>query len=348
MHAYRLVQWQHPPELVEVRDPEPGPGEVVVRVGGAGVCHSDLHLIHDFPAGALPFDPPFTLGHENAGWVDAVGVGVTGLDIDQPVAVYGCWGCGRCGRCRQGMENYCDRQAEIATLGGGLGRDGGMAPKLLVPDARLLIPLDRLEPADAAPLTDAALTPYHAIKRSLERMGPGTSTVVIGVGGLGHLAVELLKVMTATEIVAVDARPEALVTSGELGADHAVTAGPDAADAVADATKGRGADVVLDFVGTDDTLALAVGVSRSLSHVTLVGIGGGSHQFGFFTSPYEVSFATTYWGSSVELMDVIALAEAGRIHPRTHRFGFDRVADAYHALEAGTVDGRAVVVPVVP
>ncbi len=345
MLAYRLTQWQHAPELVEVPDPEPGPGEVVVRIGGAGVCHSDLHLIHDFTPGALPFDPPFTLGHENAGWVDAMGVGVRGVDIEQPVAVYGPWGCGRCVRCRQGMENYCERQAEIGLLGGGLGRDGGMASKMLVPDARLLLPLDQLAPADAAPLTDAALTPYHAIKRSLGQMGPGSSTVVIGVGGLGHMAIQLLAAMTATSVIAVDARPEALQRAIDDGADRAVAAGDDAAEAVLDATRGKGADVVLDFVGTDDTLALAVGVARSLTHVTLVGIGGGTHQFGFFTSPYEVSFATTYWGSTVELMEVLALAEAGHIRPHTTTFALDDVVTAYHALETGTIDGRAVVVP---
>jgi propanol-preferring alcohol dehydrogenase len=345
MLAYRLVGWQEPPVLVEVPDPEPGPGQVVVRIGGAGVCHSDLHLIHDFAPGTLPFDPPFTLGHENAGWVDAVGSGVVGLDVGQPVAVYGPWGCGRCHRCRQGMENYCERQTELRVMGGGLGLDGGMAEKLLVPDPRLVLPLEDLHPADAAPLTDAALTPYHAIKRSLPAMGPGTSTVVIGVGGLGHLAVQLLAAMTATRIVAVDGRPEALVLAHDAGACRAVAAGPDAAAAVRDATHGRGADVVLDFVGTADTLALAVACARSLSHVTLVGIGGGTHQFGFFTAPYEVAFATTYWGSTVELLEVLALAEAGRIRPRTTRYPLADVASAYHQLESGAVDGRAVVIP---
>jgi propanol-preferring alcohol dehydrogenase len=151
--------------------------------------------------------------------------------------------------------------------------------------------------------------------------------------------------MTATKVIAVDARPEALALAKEAGAARAVAAGPDAGDALAHALHGRGADVVLDFVGNDETLAVAVTVARSLSHITLVGIGGGTHQFGFFTSPYEVSFATTYWGSSVELMEVLALAEAGHLHPATTRFTFDRVADAYQALQTGSVTGRAVVVP---
>jgi propanol-preferring alcohol dehydrogenase len=138
MRALRLPAWKHEPEVAEITDPEPGPGEVVIRVGGAGACHSDLHLMHDFEPGVLSWGPPFTLGHENAGWVDAIGAGVKGLEIGEPMAVYGPWGCGRCYRCRQGMENYCERQAEIGPAGGGLGLDGGMAPKMLVPSARLL------------------------------------------------------------------------------------------------------------------------------------------------------------------------------------------------------------------
>jgi propanol-preferring alcohol dehydrogenase len=345
MHAYQLIQLQQAPEVRDLAEPEPGPGQVVVRIGGAGVCHSDLHLIHDFPPGALPIDLPFTLGHENAGWVHALGAGVTGLEVGEPVAVYGPWGCGRCTRCRLGMENYCERQAEIRGFGGGLGFDGGMAPYMLVPDARLLVPIGDLDPVDAAPLTDAGLTPYHAVRRSLPKLVAGSRAVVIGVGGLGHMGVQILAATTPAEIIAVDRDPDALALATAGGAHHVVQAGPDAADAVRDATKGKGADVVLDFVGSDDSLTLAVAASRSLGDVTLVGIAGGSIPFSFFSGPYEVSFATTYWGSVTELMEVIALAQQGRISATVQRFGLDNVADAYAALHAGAVRGRAVVVP---
>ena len=173
MRALQLTAWQHDPELRDVAEPEPGPGEVVVRIGGAGVCHSDLHLLYEFPPELLPYRPPFTLGHENAGWVEALGAGVTGLEVGEPVAVYGAWGCGHCVRCRQGMENYCVNQAQLACAGGGLGCDGGMAPLMLVPSARLVVPLGDLDPTQAAPLTDAGLTPYHAIRRSLPKLLPG-------------------------------------------------------------------------------------------------------------------------------------------------------------------------------
>jgi alcohol dehydrogenase, propanol-preferring len=345
MKALQIPAWKSAPELREVPEPTPGPGQVVVRVGGAGACHSDLHLLHDFEGTELPWGPPFTLGHENAGWVEAVGAGVDRLEPGQPVAVYGAWGCGRCHRCRMGMENYCERQAEIGAAGGGLGLDGGMAPLLLVPSDRLLVPLDTLDPVDAAPLTDAGLTPYHAVKRSLPLLVPGSFAVAIGVGGLGHLAVQILSACSAATVIAVDQKQEALDLAASCGADHTVMSGPDAAAATTELTKGKGADVVLDFVGVDDTMALAVAVSRSLGHVTIVGIGGGSYPFGFFTVPYEVSVATTYWGSITELMEVVALAERGLLKPHVQRYTLDQGPQVYEELAAGRIQGRAVVVP---
>jgi propanol-preferring alcohol dehydrogenase len=341
----QLTSWKHEPEFRDAPEPEAGPGQVVVRVGGAGACHSDLHLMHDFDVGMLPWGPPFTLGHENAGWVHATGAGVRGLEVGEPVAVYGPWGCGRCHRCRQGMENYCMRQAEIGVLGGGLGLDGGMAPFLLVPDARLLVPLGELDPVEAAPLTDAGLTPYHAIKRSLPVLVPGSTAVVVGAGGLGHMAVQMLRHLTPANLVVVDQRQEAVSLALDLGADHGVVAGAEAATQILDLTGGVGADVVLDLVGVDDTLALAAAVTRPLGHLTIVGIGGGSLAVSFFGIPYEVSVATTYWGSLPELMEVIALAAAGHVRARVERFTLEDAPRAYEMMREGTLDGRAVVVP---
>ncbi|WP_396451279.1 NAD(P)-dependent alcohol dehydrogenase [Actinomadura sp.] len=348
MRALRLLGWKSEPELVEVAEPEPGPGQVVVKVGGAGACHSDLHLMRDFEGGALPWGPPFTLGHENAGWVHAVGDGVRGLGTGQPVAVYGPWGCGICGRCRVGTENYCENPAEapVPGGGGGLGLDGGMAEFLLVPSARFLFPLpDGLDPVAAAPLADAGLTPYHAVRRSWPKLPPGTSAVVIGTGGLGHLAVQILKATTAARVIAVDTREEARRHAVENGADLALPSDDATADAVRDATGGRGADVVLDFVGVDATLATAAASARMLGDVTIVGIGGGTLPVSFFSVPYEVSLQTTYWGTRPELAEVLDMGARGLLRPDVTEFPLDRAMDAYRDMEAGRLTGRAVIVP---
>lgn len=345
MQALQLTQWQHDAELREVAQPDPGPGEVLVRIGGAGACHSDLHLMHDFVDGIVPWGPPFTIGHENAGWVEATGPGVTGLEVGAPVAVYGPWGCGRCHRCRRGMENYCERQVELSKAGGGLGYDGGMAPYMLVPQSRWLVPIGDLDPVAAAPLTDAGLTPYHAIARSRELLLPGSVTLVIGAGGLGHMAVQILAATTPTTIVVVDRSADALAHAARVGAHHTVLAGESAAAEVMELSGGRGVDVTIDLVGSDDTLALGAAATRSLGHLTIVGIGGGTLPIGFFSIAYEVSVATTYWGSLPELMEVLALAESGRIAADVERFDLGEAPTAYQKLAAGELSGRAVIVP---
>ncbi|MGW0503912.1 NAD(P)-dependent alcohol dehydrogenase [Micromonospora sp. NPDC003241] len=348
MRALRLPAWKSDPELVEIDEPTPGPGQVVVKIGGAGACHSDLHLMHDFDSGTLPWGPPFVLGHENAGWVHALGAGVTGLEVGQPVAVYGPWGCGVCARCRVGADNYCENTAAapVPGGGGGLGLDGGMAEYELVPAARHVVPLpDGLDPVQAAPLTDAGLTPYHAIRRSWPKLVPGSTAVVIGVGGLGHVGVQILKATTATRVVAVDTRDEALRLAQECGADLTLRSGAGTADEIRTLTGGRGADVVLDFVGADPTLKLAVSVVRTVGDLTVVGIGGGSLTISYFTVPYEASVQTTYWGSRPELIEVLDLGARGLVRPKITTFGLDDAMDAYRRMQDGTLEGRAVIVP---
>jgi alcohol dehydrogenase, propanol-preferring len=325
--------------------PEPGPGEVLVKVGGAGACHSDLHLL-EYPPGVLPVDPPFTLGHENAGWVAATGSGVEGLAAGDAVAVHGAWGCGRCRACRESKENYCERQAEIGAFGGGLGRDGGMAEYLLVPSPRLLLPLGDLDPGDAAPLTDAALTPYHAIKRALPVLGPGSSAVVIGVGGLGHMAVQILRALTASRIVAVDVDAEQLRIAREVGADVGLSPGEATAGEIRELTRGLGAELVLDIVGSEQTLALAASVARIEGRVTVLGLGRGVLRWrAAVTLPWACDLSATYWGSAVELAEVLELARAGRIRAHVQRFALDEAGAAYAAMREGRLRGRAVICP---
>jgi len=221
-----------------------------------------------------------------------------------------------------------------------------MAEFMLVPSARLLVALpEGLDPVSAAPLTDAGLTPYHAVRRSWHKLAPGTTAVVIGVGGLGHLAIEILKATTAARVIAVDTRDEALALATTCGADLTIAPNPDLSDEIRAATGGRGADVVLDFVGSESTLALGAAATRMLGDFTIVGIAGGTLPVSFFSVPYEVSIQTTYWGSRPELLEVLDLGARGLVRPKVTTFNLDTAMDAYTAMEAGRLEGRAVVVP---
>lgn len=342
MLAYQVVDYEADPELREVPVPEPGPGEVLLRIGGAGACHSDLHVME----GRLGGELPFTLGHENAGWVAALGAGVDGLDVDDAVAVYGVWGCGRCRPCRLGEENHCERATPRRAHGGGLGGPhGGMAEYMLVPKARWLVPIGDLDPALAAPLTDAALTPYSAIRHALGVLHPGATAVVIGAGGgLGHLAVQILRALTACRIVGIDTAPEKLALATGSGCDQALAADADPAAALEELTRGVGAHLVLDLVGSDATIALAAELCAADGEVALIGLGGGSIQLRFGLLRYGARIRTPFWGSAVELIDVLRLAADGRLRPAVERFPLARAGDAYARLRDGQLAGRAVIV----
>jgi alcohol dehydrogenase, propanol-preferring len=338
MRAVQLVAWEQPAVLRDVPKPAPGPGEVLLEVRAAGLCHSDLHLM-EWPAGRLPYELPFTLGHEVAGVVAAVGPGTHGVDVGEPVLVYGPWGCGCCPRCARGEEHLCERGRRRAG-GCGLGRDGGLADYLVVPSARLLVPLDDVDPILAAPLADAALTPYHAIKRALP-LPPGAVALVIGVGGLGHVAIQLLRALTPCRVVAVDRRPEALTAATAAGASAVFDADVSARDI------GR-AELVLDFVGVDATLELAAGCVAPGGHVSIVGVGGGAFPMRFGAVPSETSVIFSNWGTRSELAEVVSLARAGMIELDVETVPLEGVPAAYERLAAGRVTGRVVAIPGLP
>ncbi len=344
MRALQLKTFQSDAELVELPDPEAGPGQVVVKVGGAGACHSDLHVMHEFQAGMAPWGPPFVIGHENAGWVHEVGPGVRGVEQGEAVAVYGLHGCGRCKPCAAGAENFCIHGLE-GPPGIGFGIDGGMAEYLLIDDPRRLVPIGDLDPVDAAPLTDAGLTPYRAVKRVVPKLTPGSYAVVIGVGGLGHLAVQILDALTPATIIAVDTRDSALDLARKVGASETVRSGTDTSSEVIDATRGAKADVVLDFVGAEATIALGASVVRPAGELMIIGAAGGSVSWNFYTLPYEVNLTTSFWGTLPELHEVIAMAERGAIKAHVQRFSLEDGMQAYELMEKGELSGRAVIVP---
>ncbi|WP_283138263.1 NAD(P)-dependent alcohol dehydrogenase [Rhizohabitans arisaemae] len=343
MRAIQLHRAESLPEIREVAVPEPEAGQVLVKVAGAGVCHSDLHIMET--PGAMGRPLPFTLGHECTGWVAAMGPGVTGLSAGEPVAVYAAWGCGLCRHCAQGRENYCTRLDELGIEQPGLGRDGAMADYMIVDSPRHLVPLGDLDPVDSAPLTDAALTPYHAIKRSLGKLWAGSTAVVIGVGGLGHMAVQILRAITPAQVIALDIAEEKLELAKASGAHLAMRADPGAVEEIRAVTGGLGAQLVLDFVGASTTVELAVPLCAIDGDLTLIGIGAGVVPVGFGTTNYAVNVATPYWGTRPELIEVLDLARRGAIKVRVERFPLGEALHVYDLLGRGKINGRAVLVP---
>jgi alcohol dehydrogenase, propanol-preferring len=339
---YRTVGAE--PEVVDVPEPEPGPGQILVRVTAAGVCHSDVAVM-SWPAEQLYFPLPLTLGHEGAGTVAALGSGVTGLEPGESVAVYGPWGCGLCRSCAQGKENYCLEAQRLGIFPPGLGAPGAIAEYLLVDDKRHLLPLGDLDPVTTVPLTDAGLTPYHAIKGALPRLRPGSTAVVIGAGGLGHVAIQLLRALSPARVVALDLNEHKLGLAAEVGAHETLISDAGAAQKVKRMTGGHGADAVFDFVGAAPTVATATACAGMEAEVVIVGIGGGAATVGFGATPYDCAVRAPYWGSRGELIEVFELARAGVVEVHVERFGIDDAPEAYRRLHAGTINGRAVILP---
>ncbi|MFD4596936.1 NAD(P)-dependent alcohol dehydrogenase [Streptomyces sp. NPDC058464] len=347
--AVRLTRWGGPAVLTELPRPVPTGEEVLVRVEAAGLCRSDLHVI-DSPPGGLPYRIPFTLGHEVAGRVAARGPRAVGPAVGERVVVYGPWGCGRCAHCASGAENYCDRRTaldqELTGTGAGLGRDGGMADTLLVPSGRLLVPVGDLDAVRAAPLTDAGLTAYHAVTAVGHSLSDGASVVVLGVGGLGHLAVQILRATTTAHVLAVDVRQEALALADACGAHFGTLPRPDTAQVLRARTSGAGAAAVLDFVGSRSSLELAVAVLRAGGELAVVGSGGGEltvRKPGVLPPGTRISLP--FWGTVPELERVVALAREGSVRVEVERYGLSSALEAFERLRAGAVRGRAVVVP---
>jgi propanol-preferring alcohol dehydrogenase len=317
---------------------------VVVKVAGSGLCHTDFTVIAR-PAGFWTENPPpFTLGHEIAGWVEEVGTGVSNVRPGDAVAVNPNWAtCGHCHMCRSGEENHCLYQKAIRAPG--VGYDGGHAPYVLVPEARFLVPIADLDPVQAAPLTDAGITTYSAIKPALLGIWPGSTTVVIGVGGLGLFAVQFLRQLTGARVVAVDSTDARLKLAREYGADDVVSSGPDAATQIRELTGGVGAVFVLDCVGVNATLATGVAALAWRGRLTMVGAGGGSTPFDFFKVPPGAQLTTSLNGGSIALMEVVGMAAQGRLKILVDRYPLSAAKQAYDDFEHGRLVGRAVLMP---
>jgi len=344
MRAYRMTGWATPPRPVEVAIPAPGPGQVLVRVAGCGLCRSDLAM-RRIPRSAgeqLGWRMPYTLGHETAGRVAALGAGVAGLAEGDAVALAASASCGTCWHCLRGLDNSCPR----ALAGRGYGRDGGLADYVLVEERRSLLKLGTLEPRQAGPLTDAGATAYHAVRRALARVVPGGTAVVLGAGGLGAFAVQFLRVLTGARVVAVDTNPQRLHYAKSVGAHEGlVGVGESTVVELRAVTGRRGADVVLDFVGTDATIAAGVASVRPGGAFALIGSAGGRLNKAWFGGLPRDGEVYTFQGATLaDAQEVIALAGAGLIRNDVEEFPFAAIDDAYARLAAGTLGGRAVIV----
>ncbi len=344
MPAWRLVAFGKPAQLQEVPVPRPAAGEVLIRVGGNGLCHSDVGMM-DPRAAALPFpwQLPFTLGHEIAGWVEETGAGVSGWSRGQPVILVSPHSDGTCAYCRAGADNNC----EAGYAGRGYGRDGGLAPFVLIGSARPLLALKNLDPRTAGPLADAGATSYHAVRRVLPRLSPAATAVVIGAGGLGSFAIQLLRTLSPARVVAVDVSPARLEYARRLGAHEALTGVQASTPAdLKGLTGGRGAEVVLDFVGIDATISAGLAATRPLGAYGLIGAGMGRPEQPWFHLLPKDGEVFCFTGSTIaDLRAVVALAEAGRLVNDTERFAFSDVPRAYQRLDEGELTGRAVVTP---
>ena len=346
MKAVRLVG-PHTMELQDVPVPDVGPDEVLVRVAGAGLCHSDLHVLH------MGEEWPFfgnTVGHEGAGRVERIGSDVEGLEPGDAVLVSVIWACGRCRACVEGRDNACEvngSRLQFPTTPG-LGPDGAMAEYMVV-KARHLDAIGDLDPVAAAPLADAGVTPLHAVNSASAHLTPGSTAVLIGVGGLGHLGLQILKATTAARIVAVDNDEAKLELARDLGADVVLTSDAEAAQKILDLTSGYGADAVFDFVGVQPTVDLATAVIAPEGALRFVGLGGGSFVYasGPDTSslPWGVNVQRSYGGTRADQLQVIALAQQGRLAVEVQRYPLADFQRAFDDLEAGRVTGRAVLVP---
>lgn len=295
--------------------PEPRGEEVLVHVRGVGVCHSDLHILEeeDRPR-------PLVLGHEIAGDADDVG----------EVLVYPAWACLDCRFCRAGDEQLCP-QAETA----GFDRDGGYAEYVLVPSRRYLLPLDSLDAVGAAPLADAGLTPYRAVRRVRERVGDGATLVIVGAGGLGQFAIQYGKLLTAARVVAVDVDERKRARALELGADDAVA--PEDADEPAAA--------VIDFVGSDDTLVFAAQIVQPTGAILHVGAAGGRLIYGFNALASEATIGTSILGSLDELRAVLEHARRGDVRWHVEALPLERANEALERLRRGDAVQRLVLAP---
>jgi NAD+-dependent secondary alcohol dehydrogenase Adh1 len=341
MKAVRLLEYHQSPKLLEVAEPRiTGPNDVIVRIGGAGLCRTDLHIIEGQWVEKSGVTLPYTLGHENAGWIEAIGSAVSNVSVGDTVIVHPLATCGLCRACRAGDDMHCSN-AQFP----GISVDGGMA-NYLKTNARAVVKLDPiLHPKDIAALADAGLTAYHAVRKAKDLLYPGTRVVVIGAGGLGHIGVQCLRALTPAEIIVVDKSVAALDLTRQWGVEHPVLADGTHIDKVKEITNGQGAEVIVDFVGEQGAQNDAVKMLKRAGSHFIIGYGGNLNVPTIDIISTEINFIGNLVGTYNDLVDLMTLTAQGKVKLHTAIYPLDAALDAIHDLDSGKLRGRGILVP---
>ncbi|KQY50131.1 MULTISPECIES: NAD(P)-dependent alcohol dehydrogenase [unclassified Nocardioides] len=341
MKAVQVVGYHTKMQLTEVPDPEvQGPFDVVVRIGGAGVCRTDLHVLEGQWEAKSGVELPYTIGHENAGWVHAVGDAVTNVAVGDKVILHPLMTCGLCRACRFGDDVHCENSQFP-----GIDTHGGYAEYLLT-NARSVVRIDdSLEPADVAALADAGLTAYHAVAKTAAATRPGDVCVMIGAGGLGHIGIQVMKAISAATLVVVDRNQAALDLALEIGADHAILADGNHVEKVLELTGGNGAEAVVDFVGEGGATAEGIAMLRRAGNYYVVGYGENIDVPTIDVISTEINFIGNLVGSYNDLQELMVLAARGDVRLHTTTYPLEDFQRALDDLDAGRVRGRAILVP---
>ena len=342
MKAARLHAYHEALKLDEVDEPKvTGPLDVIVKIGAAGLCRTDLHIQEGQWAEKSEVKLPYTPGHENAGWIHEVGAGVTNVEVGDTVIVHPFITCGLCRACRRGDDMHCENGSFP-----GINRDGGFAEYLLT-SARSVVKLDpSLKPAEIAALADAGLTAIHAVKKAIPVLGAGTKCVVIGAGGLGHIGIQCLKAYTPTEIIVVDPNEKALELARELGADQTVKVeGSSHVDTVKELTDGNGAEAIIDFVGEKGAIEDGVAMIQDGGFYYVIGYGENINIPTIDVISREISFIGNLVGTYIDLQDLMTLTAQGKVTLHTSTYPLDAINDAMADLDNGRLQGRGILVP---
>ena len=341
MKAARLHAYHEALKVESVGEPRvQEPFDVIVRVGAAGLCRTDLHIQEGQWAEKSQVALPYIPGHENAGWVEEIGSAVSNVAVGDAVIVHPFIACGLCLPCRRGDDMHC-----LSGSFPGINRDGGFA-ELLKTSARSVVKLQAgLEPRDIAALADAGLTAIHAVKKAIPILTAGTRAVVIGAGGLGHIGVQCLKAMTAAQVIVIDPSERALSLARELGADHTVRVDGGQVETVRELCDGLGAEAIIDFVGEKGAIQDGIGMIRDGGFYCVIGYGENIDIPTIDVISREISFIGNLVGTYADLQELMTLAAQGKVTLHTCTYPLEAINDAMADLDAGRLQGRGILIP---